>query len=54
MRTVSMRARRTNGEKGDQMNLTQRVEELLMQVAKPAVYMGGELYSCEKEPGRQI
>ncbi len=22
-----------------------------MQVAKPAVYMGGELYSCEKEAG---
>ena len=31
------------------MNLTERVEELLMQVEKPAVYMGGELYSCEKD-----
>ena len=43
MRTGSICARKASGEKGNQMNLTERVEELLMQVEKPAVYMGGEL-----------
>ncbi len=31
------------------MNLTGRIEELLMRVEKPAVYMGGELYSRDKD-----
>lgn len=31
------------------MNLTERVEELLTRVEKPAAYMGGELYSCDKD-----
>lgn len=30
------------------MNFTERIEELLMYVNKPATYMGGELYSADK------
>ena len=31
------------------MNLTERIEDLLMRVEKPAAYMGGELYSYDKD-----
>ena len=32
------------------MDLTEKIEGLLMKVNKPATYMGGELYSADKDP----
>ncbi len=36
------------------MDLTERIEELLMQVKRPAAYMGGELYAAEASGEREL